>query len=163
MEACDPLTDRADYSLYVATAKADSGELSGCLVGFVTQCSIRPARFLVCISTANHTYRVIQEAGGIALHLLGGGQTELASLFGEVSGDSADKFERCRWRVGSLTGSPVLVECAAWIEGSILDRFDVGDHQALLVEPLAGGPGTETGTLTIQHLPPLEPGHPAEE
>jgi len=36
--------------MIIITAAAD-GVLGGCLVGFQTQCSIDPARFLVCLST----------------------------------------------------------------------------------------------------------------
>jgi flavin reductase (DIM6/NTAB) family NADH-FMN oxidoreductase RutF len=36
-----------DYPMLVVTAAA-AGERAGCLVGFATQASIDPARFLVC-------------------------------------------------------------------------------------------------------------------
>jgi flavin reductase (DIM6/NTAB) family NADH-FMN oxidoreductase RutF len=43
-------------------------------------------------------------------------------LEGEKTGDAVPKFDRCRWHRG-LTGVPILDDCAAWIEGSILSRF----------------------------------------
>ena len=46
-----------DIPMFVVTA-ASGGERSGCLVGFSTQTSIDPPRFLVCISRANHTFGV---------------------------------------------------------------------------------------------------------
>ena len=39
--------DRVDYPLYVVTVRSPDGEMSGCLAGFVTQCSIDPPNFLV--------------------------------------------------------------------------------------------------------------------
>ena len=51
------LTGELDFSMLVVTA-FDGRERAGCLVGFSTQCSIDPPRYLVCISTANHTARV---------------------------------------------------------------------------------------------------------
>lgn len=160
-EVSDPITEHTDYAIYVVTTADESRVPSGCLVGFVTQCSIRPARFLVCISKENHTFDVVERSAGMALHLLGAEQIELASLFGEVTGDEADKFTRCRWDRGTRTSSPILRDCAAWLECLILDRFDVGDHRAHLVEGVCGGVGNQSGVLTFLRLPELSPGHPA--
>lgn len=38
-----------DHPMYVVTAEAD-GERAGCLVGYASQCSIQPARFMVWLS-----------------------------------------------------------------------------------------------------------------
>jgi flavin reductase (DIM6/NTAB) family NADH-FMN oxidoreductase RutF len=153
-------TDRVDYPLLVLTIGTPDHELSGCLVGFATQCSIVPPRFLVCVSKVNHTFFVSERSDGLALHLLGDEQTAMASLFGEESGDSVSKFNHCAWSPG-VTGAPVLDDCAAWLEGRVLDRFDVGDHRALLVRPLTGGPGNQSGVLTYRNAPDLDAGHPA--
>src|SRR5690606_8349284 len=50
--AFDRFTDALDYPMYVVTAEAD-GERAGCLVGFGSQCSMRPARFMVWVSELN--------------------------------------------------------------------------------------------------------------
>ncbi len=158
----EPLVERTDSSLFVVTAADGAGEQAGCLAEFVTQCSIDPVRFLVCLSHANRTFDVAGRADGIALHLLGEEQTDMASLFGETTGDEVDKFARCRWRTGD-TGAPVLTDCAAWIEGPVHTRLDVGDHDALLMTPTAGGPGPCAGVLTARATRPLQPGHPADD
>ena len=153
------MVERLDYPMFVVTV-ADGDEASGCLAGFVTQCSIEPARYLVCISKENHTYPVAARSAGLGLHLLGSSQHELAAVFGELTGDRADKLSRVQWRPGA-TGVPLLAECAAWIEGTVLDRLDLGDHVGHLVEPFAGGPGTSAGLLTFSRVHDLSPGHPA--
>ncbi len=158
----EALTSRVEQSLFVVTASEPGGDPTGCLVGFTTQCSIDPPRFIVCISKVNHTYDAAHRAEGIGLHLLGEDQIDLASLFGEQTGDRIDKFERCRWRRG-LTGAPILEDCAAWMEGSVLARYDVGDHEAAVLCPVDGGGGAHERPLTYQRLPSLDPGHPASE
>ena len=80
------LVEATDYPLYVVTA-SDGAELSGCLAGYITQSSIKPVQFLVCISKVNHTFGVAQRSEALALHLLGSDQHAMASLFGELSGD----------------------------------------------------------------------------
>ncbi len=152
------LAGRADYPMYVVTAR-DGEEASGCLVGFLTQCSILPARLLVCISKENHTAGVASRAGSLAVHLLGSEQLELASHFGERTGDRTDKFAGVRWRVGT-TGAPVLEDCAAWTEGVVRQRFDLGDHVGHLLDPVAGGGGGAQGQLSFHEVRSLDPGHP---
>jgi flavin reductase (DIM6/NTAB) family NADH-FMN oxidoreductase RutF len=153
------LVDRLDYPLWVVTA-SDGDHDSGCLAGFVTQCSIDPLRFLVCISTANFTYEVARGSSALGLHLLGEGQHALASLFGEETGDRVDKFAQCPWHRGR-DGSPILEECAAWIEGRIIERHPLGDHMGALVSPSDGGPGNERGLFTLSQATGIKAGHPA--
>ncbi len=160
LSVLEAFSSRTDYPLMVATVSSETGEKSGCIVGFVTQCSILPPRFLVCISKLNHTFAVAERSAGMALHLLGRDQDETASLFAEQTGDAVDKFAHCRWREGT-SGAPVLESCAAWVEGRVLKRFTVGDHEAFLLSPTAGGAGTEDGLFTYKSSPQLEPGHPA--
>ncbi len=50
--------DLIDYPFYVVTVRSAEADMSGCLAGFVTQCSIDPPNLLVCISKVNHTLRV---------------------------------------------------------------------------------------------------------
>ena len=159
--AFDAFTDRTDYPLVVVTTIAADGERAGCLAGFVTQCSIEPPRLLVCISKANHTFGVAQRARLFAVHLLGEHQVELASRFGEQTGDRVDKFSQVGWHPGP-EGVPLLDDCAAWLVLNLLDRFEVGDHQGLLASPQDGGTGSQSGLMTIRNAPPFDAGHPAD-
>jgi flavin reductase (DIM6/NTAB) family NADH-FMN oxidoreductase RutF len=159
--AIDGLVRRVDYPLYVVTAAGD-GAVGGCLAGFVTQCSIQPPRLLVCISKQNHTFGLAEQASGLAVHLLGADQHDLASLFGERSGDTTDKLSRTGWRPG-VTGAPILDRCSAWVEGRVLWHVSAGDHEAFLVTAERGGPGSQLGQLTFRAAGDLTPGHPATD
>ena len=150
---------RLDYPMWVVTAAA-GGERSGCLAGFVTQCSVEPAWFFVCISKKNHTLGVAARASSLGLHLLGEDQHDVAGVFGELTGDSADKFALVDWHEGA-TGAPLLSRCAAWVEGTVRERVDVGDHVGHLLEPAAGGGAGSPGQLLFSGVRDLKPGHPA--
>ena len=67
--------------MLIVTAEVD-GERAGCLVGFATQCSIQPPRFLVCLSRRNHTFRVAIRADTLTVHVVGPGDRALAARFG---------------------------------------------------------------------------------
>jgi flavin reductase (DIM6/NTAB) family NADH-FMN oxidoreductase RutF len=157
-DASGPLVSAVDYPLYVVTAGAGD-DVSGCLAGFVTQSSIKPVQFLICVSKLNHTFGSAQSSRGLGLHLLGSDQREVASHFGELTGDEVDKFEGIAWRPGR-TGAPILAECAAWIEGPTIDRMDAGDHEAFLISVQDGGVGSHVGCFTLRDASGFEAGHP---
>lgn len=51
------LVAELDYPMFIATTRAGD-ERAGCLLGFATQCSIDPPRFLVCLSDKNYTCQI---------------------------------------------------------------------------------------------------------
>src|SRR5204863_10094126 len=119
--------------VYIATACAD-GRRAGCLVGFATQVSIDPERFLVCISRANATFPVAMAAKRLGVHGVTEGERGLAELFGGETGDEVDKFARCRVTPAD-DGTPILSDSPAWFLGRVVDRIDLGDHVGCVLEP----------------------------
>src|SRR5207249_1984741 len=79
---------------FVVTTHAH-GVDAGCLVGFASQASIQPPRFLVGLSNKNHTFRVAADAAHLAVHLFDTEHLEVAELFGGQTGDTVNKFDRC--------------------------------------------------------------------
>jgi flavin reductase (DIM6/NTAB) family NADH-FMN oxidoreductase RutF len=158
-QAFESIVGRLDYPMFVVTTAA-AGERSGCLVGFATQCSIDPARFLVCISDKNRTYRVLQGAEAMAVHLVPEGADHIARLFGGETGDDTDKFARGEWRDGP-EGLPLLKDCPSWFAGRILDRVRLGDHVGHVIEPFAGEDPGDGGWFPFSRAKEIEPGHPA--
>src|SRR3954471_10361561 len=111
-EAVHDLVTAIDYPMYIVTA-ASGEERAGCLVGFTTQCSIDPPRFLVCLSDKNRTFRVARQAESLLVHLVPQEGDPIAQLFGEATGDEVDKFARASWRPGP-GGAPLLDACPNW-------------------------------------------------
>lgn len=146
------------YPVFVVTT-TDGAERAGCLVGYSTQTSIDPPRFLVCLSEANHTLRVAAGAELLAVHVLDRGEHALAELFGGQTGDETDKFARCDWSPGP-GGVPLLTECPRYVVGRILERVPLGDHVGHLLEPVAVS-GGEAEPLTTSEAADIRPGHPA--
>jgi flavin reductase (DIM6/NTAB) family NADH-FMN oxidoreductase RutF len=146
-----------DRTMWILTVAA-GGERSGALMGFATQASIEPARFLACLSRANHTFGVVARADHVAVHACPDEpDLALARLFGEATGDEIDKFARCAWHDGP-EGQPVLEGVPAWFVGRILDRFDLGDHVGLLLEPVVVD-GEIDGVLTFERAQDLDAAH----
>lgn len=155
--AFERLSSRLDYPMFVVTAAA-AGERAGCLVGFSTQGSIDPVRYLVAISQQNHTYRVAMHARRLAVHALS--TRALAELFGTQTGDETDKFARCAWHRGP-DDVPILDEAAAWFSGPVLERIPLGDHTGFLVAPDSGQADDPVGLLSFADVRDLDAGHDA--
>jgi flavin reductase (DIM6/NTAB) family NADH-FMN oxidoreductase RutF len=153
------LVAQLDYPMFIATVAA-RGERAGCLIGFATQCSIHPPRFLAGISDKNHTYRVAGDAETMAIHLVPATATELAELFGGETGDEIDKFERCAWHAGP-GGVPLLDDCPSRFVGHILERVDFGDHTGMVLEPFFAEESEDGGHLDFHRAKRIDPGHPA--
>ena len=116
MDSFEDVAELLDYPMFVVTT-ASNGRRAGCLVGFATQISIDPARFLVGLSVNNHTHQVAADASRLVVHLLDADSMDVARLFGEKTGDEVDKFAQCAWSPGP-DGVPVLDEPPAWFSGT---------------------------------------------
>jgi flavin reductase (DIM6/NTAB) family NADH-FMN oxidoreductase RutF len=152
----EQLVSALDYPLYVVTTTVGS-ESTGCLIGFATQCSIHPPRFLACISRRNHTLPLAAKATRLAVHVVERENKALAKLFGGETGDEVDKFSRVNWH--SVQGVPVIESCARWFIGSVVERIDLGDHVGHVLEPIQVHNDTAAHQLTHQQARDIEPGH----
>jgi flavin reductase (DIM6/NTAB) family NADH-FMN oxidoreductase RutF len=159
-ESFDRLVAMLDYTMFVVTTQA-GGHPSGCLVGFATQTSMQPPRFLVGLSKNNHTTRVAARSEYLAVHVLARSQIELAHLFGGQTGDEVNKFDDCSWHAGP-EGMPILDDAAAWFVGKTLERFDLGDHLGYLLQPITGDSVDGADALvSFKDVADMEPGHEA--
>ncbi len=153
------LVSGVDYPMFIITAAA-RGERAGCLVGFVTQASINPPRLIVLVSKANYTYRVARDTDTMVVHFLHEGNHDLATLFGEQTGDNMDKFSVCDWREGPQR-TPVLTGTRGWVAGKIRARHDVGDHMAHLLDVISAESDVSGPQLAFQAVADMQPGHRA--
>jgi flavin reductase (DIM6/NTAB) family NADH-FMN oxidoreductase RutF len=151
------LVAQLEYSLFIVTA-ASAETRAGCLVGFASQVSIHPPRFLVGISVKNRTFRVARDAEILVVHFVPEDADELALLFGGETGDEIDKFARVEWREGP-GGAPVIKQLENWFAGRVLEEFDLGDHHGFLLEPIEAQKQSSAMPLTFRRAKWIEPGH----
>jgi len=155
----EQLVGAIDYPMYIVTAFAD-GERSGCLVGFTSQASISPRRFMVCISKRNHTFKVASRSPVLGVHVLRPGDEEISVRFGELTGDRVDKFDGLDVVEGP--GQVPILPGLDWFAGRVLQRVDLGDHVGHLLAPHDGEAlRTGRGQMGFQDVSDMEPGHSA--
>jgi len=157
----ETLMGSVDYPMLVVTTRSATGEQSGCLVGFATQCSIDPAHFLVCLSKRNHTFETAKRADLLVVHVLRDEDKDLARHFGEETGDSVDKFADVDWMPGP--GRVPVLAGVDWFAGRIQQRFDCGDHVAHLLAVLPDGRANnaDADQLGFSSAQDLDAGHEA--
>ena len=159
-DAFEKLVALLNYPMFVITTAA-GGVTAGCLVGFASQTSIHPPRFLVGLSKRNHTFRVAAEATHLAVHVFDREHLDVVELFGERTGDTINKFDHCRWHAGPAQ-TPILDDAAAWFVGRIVERFTLGDHVGHLLEPVGGDPPDQLEHwVSFGDVHDLQPGHEA--
>jgi flavin reductase (DIM6/NTAB) family NADH-FMN oxidoreductase RutF len=158
-EVFEEIVGELDYPMLIVTAAAGD-ELAGCLVGFATQTSISPPRFLVCLSRKNRTYRVARTAPALGVHFLTADADDLAELFGGETGDEVDKFDRVEWTAGPH-GTPLVERCRNRFVGRVLERLPAGDHTAFLLEPIAAEQGESVRPFPFHRAKRIDPGHEA--
>jgi flavin reductase (DIM6/NTAB) family NADH-FMN oxidoreductase RutF len=151
------LVSDLDYSLFIVTA-AHRGNRAGCLIGFASQVSIHPPRFLACLSVKNRTYRLASHTHTLVVHPVPEHAEELALLFGGETGDEVDKFARCEWTPGPA-GTPVLTELENWFAGRVLKRIEFGDHVGFLLEPSEVSEQESQEPFTFRRGRWIDPGH----
>jgi flavin reductase (DIM6/NTAB) family NADH-FMN oxidoreductase RutF len=155
----DALVGDLEYPMFIVTARAGD-ELLGCLIGFATQLSIDPPRFLIGLSHKNRTFRRGGDCETFGVHAVPERAAALAELFGGETGDEVDKFGRCAWHEGP-EGVPILDDCANWFVGRLVWRQDAGDHDAFLLEPIAAQHGSGEDEFTFHRARRIDPGHEA--
>jgi flavin reductase (DIM6/NTAB) family NADH-FMN oxidoreductase RutF len=150
-----------DYPMFIVTARVGERR-GGCLIGFGSQVSIEPPRFLACLSVENRTFRLARTARHLAVHVVpaSGPGPALAELFGGDTGDEVDKFTRCAWSEGPH-GLPILDGCARWFSGAVVEHWPLGDHVGFVLAPEAVEVGDDGPALMFQRAKRIEPGHPA--
>jgi flavin reductase (DIM6/NTAB) family NADH-FMN oxidoreductase RutF len=159
IETFNEIMGALDHPMLVVTT-AVGKQRAGCLVGFATQCSIEPPRFLVGLSARNRTLRLAARAETLAVHVLPAGAGALAQLFGGETGDELDKFARCAWHTGP-SGLPILDDCPSWFAGRVLARHELGDHVGYLLEPFAAASDGARDLLMYSQAKQIAPGHEA--
>jgi flavin reductase (DIM6/NTAB) family NADH-FMN oxidoreductase RutF len=155
------LVSELQYPMFIVTT-AVGGLRAGCLVGFASQASIEPLRMLILLSKANYTCKVAQGAERLAVHFPHQDNRRLAALFGEETGDNADKFAACTWSENP-EGLPILAGTRGWAVGRILQRIDCGDHVGHLLHLTTAHLDTPGEQLGYQSVRTMRPGHQPDE
>lgn len=112
----------------VVTTTDAEGRPRGMTMNSFTSVSLDPPLVLVCVDHRAASYDAFVESEGIAIHILGSDQQELAVTF---ASKSPDKFSGLETVIGK-GGAPVIPDVHAWIDCSTDRVVNAGDHAIVL-------------------------------
>ena len=126
------------YGLYVLTGQSTDGRVAAATVNWVTQASFEPPLVVVGVKADSNSHAVIKESRGFALNVLGKQQQALAFTFFKPAERSGNSISGEPFTVGKI-GSPILTNAAAFIECSLVDTIERGDHSIFVGEVADAG------------------------
>lgn len=113
-----------------------------------TSVSLEPPLILVCVSRSAAVYKAVIDAGSFAVSMLSARQEHVARHFADHSRPrGSGEFDLVGWSPGPKTGAPLLHDSLAWLECSLTNSYDGGDHEIFLGHVLASGFGTASDAL----------------
>ena len=121
----------------IVTAPGPLGPV-GLTASSFTSVSVEPPTVLVCLHADSAVRRAISEAGCYAINMLGGSQARLARRFARRGVEHAERFRWLDLEQG-ITGSPLIVGAAAWLDCRLQEEFAVATHVIAIGEVLAAG------------------------
>jgi len=126
----------------VAITSARGGKENGMISDAAVRASIVPTvpRVSVYIHKFNYSHDMIFETGRFAMHLLHAKQFDIVHRLGFFSGRDQDKLAGIPHHTGKL-GVPVLDECYAHFECSVVNAMDTGSSTLFLGDVMAVGYG----------------------
>ena len=104
---------------------------------WVSQVSERPPYVAVAVRDDRYTHDVVLDSSTFALSVLRDDQVDVATHFAETSGEYHDKLYGIPYGQ-SPNGSPILLDCLAYLDCRVLDTARAGDHTVFIGEVIAG-------------------------
>ena len=120
------------------TATSGSGDTAGMVVGTFSSVSLDPPLVAFMPDISSTSWPKIRAAGSFCANVLTAGQQDVCRAF---SRKAEDRFSASEW-AQTPSGSPRLVDSAAWVDCEIVDVIRAGDHDIVIGQVNALGVGS---------------------
>ncbi|MCC6502771.1 MAG: flavin reductase [Deltaproteobacteria bacterium] len=135
------------HGVYVIST-AFEGRVNALTAAWVARASFVPPLITISIGKTRFSHDMIMGSGVFAVNVLGPEDIEAGKRFGLKTGRKTDKFEGVDYET-SVTGSPILKDCLAWLDCRVVSSHEAGDHTIFIGEVLDGGVRRENGVPLI--------------
>jgi 3-hydroxy-9,10-secoandrosta-1,3,5(10)-triene-9,17-dione monooxygenase reductase component len=102
----------------------------GFTIGSFTSVSLDPPLVGFLPMTDSATWAAMAKMGSFCVNVLSRDQADLCWKFAK-SGNDADRYNDVDWHPGR-TGSPIIDRAVAWIDCTVEEVFEMGDHYFVL-------------------------------
>lgn len=111
-------------------------EVTAMAAAWVTQASERPPCVAVAVRDDRYTRDLVAESSIFSLSVLREDQVEVATYFGDTSGEYHEKFQGIPYGQ-TPGGAPFLLDCMAYLDCRVMDTVRAGDHTVFVGEVTA--------------------------
>ena len=112
-------------------------EMTAMTAAWVSQVSEHPPCVTVAVRDDRYTSGIVLESAAFSLSILRDDQVDVATHFAETSGEYHDKLHGIPYGL-SPNGSPILLDCLAYLDCRVLDTARAGGHTVFIGEVTAG-------------------------
>ncbi|WP_437224789.1 flavin reductase family protein [Planctomicrobium sp. SH661] len=130
--------------LSILSARNAEGAETGMLASWVQQAAFSPPAITLAVNKSRYLHSWLQTGISVAISLVGDTQKQLLGHFGKGFEPGAPAFEGLKIE-RTPAGLPVLAESLGWLEGTVSDSMDAGDHAVFLVQLTNSGAGPLLG------------------
>ncbi|MFC3850414.1 flavin reductase family protein [Corynebacterium hansenii] len=127
LETMDEMSIRkafGEFATGVTIVASDDGEPVGFACQSFSSLSLNPPLVLFTVMNTSRSWPRIRATGRFSVSVLTEAQRDISAVFGRRG---RDKFEHGEWTRSAL-GNPLLRDCAVWIDCTIEDVHEAGDH-----------------------------------
>ena len=121
------------YGLYVLTVDDGAGTVAAATVNWVTQTAFAPPLVVVGVKADSSAHAIIKDTKTFALNMLGKDQKGQAFTFFKPLERDGNSIGGEPFRKGSL-GAPILEKAPAFVECSLVNTVEMGDHSIFVGE-----------------------------
>lgn len=125
-----PALSKMTYGLYAITTGHET-KINAMIASWVSQVSYAPFLIMVAVHPNRYTHDLILNSGRFALHVLA--QDQVALIHRLKGPDPHAKFDDIPWKQG-VTGCPVLKDCVAYMECTVVQTHHPGNHTLFIGE-----------------------------
>jgi len=112
-------------------------EFNAMSASWVTQVSDRPPFLAAAIRADRYTHDLVLESGTFALSVLREDQVNVATHFGESSGEYDNRLLGVPYALTD-SGSPYLLDCLAYLDCKVVDTARAAEHSVIIGEVISG-------------------------
>ena len=112
-----------------------AGQRHGLTASSFSSLSLNPPLVLVCVGKHAYSHALIEQSRAFAVNILSRAQQEWGARFANPK--IVDRFAGITYNE-AITGSPILPGSLAWVDCTLHQAYDAGDHTIFVGEVVAG-------------------------
>lgn len=140
-------------------ATEDEGEKYGFACQSFSSLSLTPPMVLFTVMKTSRTWPHVQNTGRFSVNVLAEDQEEISAAFGRRNGE---KFKMGKWTRSEL-GNPLLYGCSVWIDCTVVDVYEGGDHWIVTADIVSIGKREEINPLIYHRGSYARVSHPGTD